>query len=121
MLTKRDLRVNYFFFKLASVLNLIPVTFDPLTGRMRAQSSSIRKFIFKCWQALGLYTFTFLFSRTFYSLTYTNLSLDFIPVMGIGSTAFCCAFLAAHFMFDTNLEENIKVYNEIMRIRGKDN
>ena len=120
MLTRHDLRLTYKIFQVGSALNIFPVTFDPVTGQMKSQESRLRRFIFKIWQTLGFSHISYIILRTvqagyFSESTYS----DVIPLMITLCTAFSGIFIYTNFIFVTRAQENVKVYNELLRIRGE--
>ena len=120
MLTRLDLKWNYLAFSLLSKLNLIPVNFNELTGQMENQKSIWKKIQFKLWQLLFLSQTIFMSIRTGQSAFFAGgqSDWDFTPIMVISCTAYIAAFSTIYTMFDSGRDLNIKVYNEILKIRG---
>ena len=120
MLTRHDLRWSYKIFQVGSALNIFPVTFDPVTGRMKSQKSGLRRFIFRIWQTVGLSHIFYIVLRTVQTgLSSETKYRDFTPLMLTLCVIFTGFFLYTDFMFLKRVEENVKVYNELLRIRGE--
>ena len=129
MLTQKDLRWNYKSFSLYSKLNLLPFTFKPnfLLGRpqqMECEGSSIwRESVFKLIQVLFTAQACFISFRTAQNASgddkKADLDWDFVPIMLILSAAHLNINLLAYFTFDGAPELNTKIYNEILKLRGK--
>ena len=122
MLTRHDLRWIYGLFKLMSSLNLIPVTFDPVTGQMRRQTSVKRNVIFKIWLLLGLTHISYIGIRTGQAIFFmeNETHKDFFPMMSIILFGFLTFFLFLYLPFGPGIVENVAVFNEILRMRGKE-
>ena len=119
MLTRQDLRWNYMVLNLASKLNIFPVSFDRVTGRMRIQRSKYRKILFRVWVALGFAHSFYLTMKTVQAGVFSKTSYgDFFPMMVMLSFGILCTTLFAHLLFISRPGENVKVYNEILGIRG---
>ena len=120
MLTREDLRWNFHLFSFASAVNVIPVSFHPLSGQMICERSMLRKFGFKFWQFLA-------FSQTIWILKGGLESLmsaqgsgrDKIPIMLLMAVGFGAMTTITFCIFDKGRELNCKLFNEIQRIRGK--
>ena len=120
MLTRRDLRWIYSIFKLASILSIFPVSFDPRTRQMKVERSIWKKIVFKTWHTLSILHFFYVTLRTFQLDIFSSSSpyRDFLPMMGIISSGICVISMQPHLMFIHSGEENVKVYNQILRNRG---
>jgi hypothetical protein len=119
MLTPRDLRWNSRAFSLLSQLNLIPVKFDAVTGRMESQHSIWRKILFKLWEfVFCCYTANATIRTVYMALYSEDPDWDFLPIMLIGSVAYCGIFVVVHTIFDRARDLIPKVYNEIITIRS---
>jgi hypothetical protein len=120
MLTRLDLKWNYATFSVLSNLNLIPVIFNGLTGQMENQKSVWKKIQFKLWQLLFLSQTIFMTIRTGRSAFFTGYQSvwDFTPIMVIFCTGYITTFSMFYTMFDSGRDLNMKVYNEILKIRG---
>ena len=120
MLTRQDLRWSCKIFQIGSTLNIFPVTFDPVTGQMKSQKSGLRRFIFRIWQAVGLSHIFYIVLLTIQTgLSSETKYRDFTPLMLTMCVTFIGMFLHTNFMFLDTVEENVKVYNELLRIRGE--
>ena len=120
MLTRHDLRWIYKVFKLASILNIYPVTFDSVTDQMKIQESKPRKFISYAWLAVLFCHFIYTGVGTIRAAFFTeNSYTDFVPVMICFTYGFFSVVTSTHLMFFQRVQENVVVYNEILRIRGK--
>ena len=129
MLTQKDLRWNYKSFSLYSKLNLLPFTFKPnfLLGRpqqMECEGSSIwRESVFKLIQVLFTAQTCFISFRTAQNASgddkEADLDWDFIPMMLHYMACYLAFDLIAYFVFDVGRELNSKVYNENLKLRGK--
>jgi len=120
MLTRLDLKWNYSTFSFLSKINLIPVIFNELTGQMETQKSIWRKIQFKLWQLLFLSQTIFVTIRTGRSAFFAGdqSDWDFTPIMIILCSVYIGIFSMIYTMFDSGRDLNIKVYNEILKIRG---
>ena len=120
MLTRHDLRWTYKIFQIGSALNVFPVTFEPVTGQMKSQDSGLKKCIFKIWQTLGFCHIFYLTLRTIYTGHFSGSTYrDFLSLMIILCVTFLGIFRYTDFIFVTRIEANVKVYNELLRIRGE--
>ena len=132
MLTKKDLRWNYTAFSLYSKLNLIPVKFIPnfLLGgprQMDSEASSLwRKMAFKLIQILYTAHTIFMSFRSVQCAvserkeeTGAELNSEFVPIMLILSFGYFTFDLFLHFTFGSGRALNSKIYNEILKLRGK--
>ena len=129
MLTSEDLSWSYKSFSLSSKLNLFPVTFRPvlLGGQMETgQVSTWKKIGFKFYQMIFTCRMIFISFRTLQYMTgfgfsgeETNLNWDFVPILLIFTAAFVTGNFIAYFIFDVGRELNVKLYNELIKLRGK--
>ena len=120
MLTRHNLRWNYRVLKLASILNIYPVTFDSVTGQMKIQESKPRKFISYAWLAVLFCHFIYTGVGTIRAAFFSGPSYtDFVPVMISFVYGMFCVGTSTHLMFSQRAQENVVVYNEVLRIRSK--
>ena len=121
MLTKWDLRWVYRWTRFCSKLNLLPVTFDPVTGQIRRQRTVWRNVMFHVWILLGLAHNFFMVARTVHViiLSESDTYRDFIPMIVIICHGFLTCTTILYLPVVTGAEENFIVFNEILRIRGK--
>ena len=133
MLTKRDLKWTTKFFSVYSQLMWIPVTFRSEmlgvgAGEMRT-SSILRRIGFKVVQILFTCHTFFMSCRT---LDYMsgggssgsdvdgNLDWDMVPMMIILAGAYVIVEVIGYLIFDSGRELNTIVYNEYLKLRGKE-
>ena len=127
MLTPNNLRWNYQSFSLYSKLNLIPVRFiqNFLLGGSRpmdSQGSSVWKRIgFKLVQVSFLSQTLFVSIRTGLGAHGSGHEDDgaFVPIMIIMTGAYLSMCFITFFTFDSERALNTKIYNEILKLRGK--
>jgi len=127
MLTQKDLRWNYQSFSFYSKLNLLPVTFKPnfLLGgprQMECEGSSIwREIGFKLIQIMFTAQTCFISFRTAQNASGEDKEADwdFVPIMLILSASHLNINFLTYFTFDCFSELNTKIYNEILKLRGK--
>ena len=122
MLTRHDLRWSYKIFQVLSAMNIFPVTFDPVTGQMSRQTSMWRNVIFKIWLLLGLTHIFYIAMRTGQAIFLSESAThkDFFPMMSIILFGFLTFFLFLYLPFGPGIVENVAVFNEILRMRGKE-
>ena len=138
MLTKEDLKWTTKCLSLYSKLGIIPVTFKPATlgegaGEMRSGKISTFKIIrFKLIQILFTCHALFMSFRTLDYATggiFGNkdgeeeeakvLDWDLVPMMLLFTDGYITIDVTTHFMLDSARQLNVKVYNEILKFRGK--
>ena len=133
MLTKRDLGWNYGTFFLVSRLNLIPMIFERnatrtgLENEMRGQKSTWRKLMFHAWQTLFLSHCLYVDFRAaqFAAKSFSGDSgdlqkdLDLVPLTMIMAVGFIALFLISFFVLGRGRDLSVKLYNEVLKIRGK--
>ena len=138
MLTKRDLRWTTKFFSIYSKLMIIPFTFTPVMlggGGGQIESGPIscwRKIGFKMTQILVVCQTVFISVRTLEYMKYgdagffgeeptedLDLNWDFVPMLLSTSLYFLALNAIASLVFDVSRELNRKVFNELIRLRGK--
>ena len=129
MLTKADLEWTHKGFSLYSKLMLIPVSFkDPIMGcQMVAEIEST------IWRPIGfkLYQISFTLHSLFMSFRTFEYARsgkagdedldfwDFVPVMLFLSGAYLTFDYIVHLIFDSSRAMNTKIYNEILKLFGK--
>ena len=125
MLSRQDVQLTEASLNLASSLRIIPVTFDPSSGRMRkleGENSWKRELMFKFWCQLAVSHVLYMSFRLMNFVLFPEngkLSWDFIPIMITATVGIYCIIFTTLALFRTSLQENIKLYNETIRIRGK--
>ena len=121
MLTKYDLRHNLRLLRLASFLSIIPVNFDPMSGRMERQKSKKRRALFRFWQFLAFSQGIFVLIRTIQIGKDKDVesNWDLIPIMISLCVGFACLFSMTLYAFHVDPQGNIKIFNEILNIRSK--
>ena len=121
MLSREDLSWNYGVFKASSALNIFPVRFNQLTGEMEldGERSTLREFLFK---VLYLIEFGYLINLTWKSVRSKffsdNSYADFTPFMFMIAVTYFAVWVIVYLAFMKGLSKNIRVYNEILKIRG---
>ena len=121
--TIHDVRWNHSIFQMASYLNIANFTLDPSTGRMSAQTSIRKRLIYRLWQFLNLCHVTYIIIRMVGVLIADDVptnTWDFLPVSICDCVMYLVILKSAHFFLDENFEEFVKVYNEILRLQGKE-
>ena len=88
--------------------------------------STWKKICFKFYQMIFTCRMIFISFRTLQYMTgfgfsgeETDLNWDFVPILLIFTAAFVTGNFIAYYMFDVGRELNIKLYNEIMKLRGE--
>ena len=131
MLTKGDLRWNDKVFSLYSDLMLLPVTFRPDSmwegaGEMRTEKSSIwRRIAFKFFQIVVNCDTFFMAFRILECMMGgderddADLDWDLLPMMIIFFSGYLTVDVNTYFIFDSGRQLNIKIYNELRKLRGK--
>jgi len=140
MLTKKDLKWTNLFLSIYSKLGIIPATFKPDVlgkgaGQMQSGKISIRKRItFKLAQMLLTGHSVFILFRTLEYATGGGLvggkygekeeeedevlDWDLVPMMLIFTNSFLTMDVTTHLIFNYARQLNVKVYNEILKLRG---
>ena len=122
MMEHGDSRLTDSAFVFASTLRIIPVTFDGKTGRMRkaeGKNGRQREFLYKVWSILGSLHILYMSLRLLNSFIYLkDVSWDFVLVIMTLTEGYCSVSVISFILFQTSLEENIKVFNEIINLRG---
>jgi len=123
MLSRWDLRWVYRSFNLSSALHLFPVMFEPSLipgGKMECGEISMGKGIgFKFHQLIFTCQMLFISSRTLqYTSAETEFDWDFVPIMLIFTGGFWTMNSMAHTMFKSCWGLTVKMYNEILKLRG---
>ena len=121
MLTKRDLILHYKVYSWGSALNLFPFTFDRF-GQMRHENSIWRRIWFIFWELLYISQILFMTLRTIHYIGFTeteHLDWDYVPLMLIQVIGYGTVYSFPYIIFNKGQELNVKVYNEILKIRGK--
>ena len=143
MLTKRDLRWTWLAFWLYSKMLLMPVTFKPVMlggdgGQMESGEISWRRTIgFKMTQILYTCQALFCLFRTLEYMKWgeggffgtgsndeeedVDLDWDFVPIMLIFTITYFTFLIPGYLVWNVGAELNTKVFNELIRLRGKTN
>ena len=88
MLTREDLKYNFLFLKWVSNLQIYPIHFDDLTGKMRLRSSFSSKLSFKCSQLCIFAHAVHALVKTTNSVYTSGFDFTVTPIQIIASVAF---------------------------------
>ena len=130
MLTKRALRWNHGTFSIAYKLNIVPLSFDPVTRQLKyGNIPRWREWSFQSIKLLIISWLVFIAVRTIQtSSSSTNPEgqgseshSDFIPIMIFFSFGFSCiSWASLWFLRTKNRSVTIKIHNKIIDLLGKD-